>query len=179
MLAVFMTLGWNGWPRSRFHLYLSIRTMPLESVLFSIAQGFLWPVTLLVLAAFAFSLMSLGGFVVEWYKRAKAPGKLLILPLDPTRSIESLELLILRELEGLRLCSRIAPMLGLVATMIPMGPALISASSGASQGVAQNLAPAFAAVIIALVSASITFWIHTVRRRWLLTELHQLLEQRL
>lgn len=160
------------------HLTLSIQTMPLESVLFSIAQGFLWPVTLLVLAAFAFSLMSLGGFVVEWYKRAKEPGKPLILPLDPTRSIESLELLILRELEGLRLCSRIAPMLGLVATMIPMGPALISASSGASQGVAQNLAPAFAAVIIALVSASITFWIHTVRRRWLLTELHQLLEQR-
>jgi len=90
--------------------------------------------------------------------------------------VDALELLVLQELEGLRLCSRIAPMLGLVATMIPMGPALIAVSSGASQEVAQNLAPAFAAVIIALVSASITFWIHTIRRRWLLSELTKLVE---
>ncbi len=152
--------------------------MPLEPILFSLAQGFLWPVTLLVLAAFAFSVISLGGFVVEWYKREKQPGIILVLPTEHSCSIESLELIILRELEGLRLCSRIAPMLGLVATMIPMGPALIAVSSGNSQSVAQNLAPAFAAVIVALVSASITFWIHTIRRRWLMTELQQLIEGR-
>jgi biopolymer transport protein ExbB/TolQ len=152
--------------------------MPLENLLLSIAQGFLWPVTLLVLLAFGYSIISLGGFIVEWFKRARNPTKIWLLPSDINQSVESLELIILRELEGLRLCSRIAPMLGLVATMIPMGPALIAVSAGTSQGVAQNLAPAFAAVIVALVSASITFWIHTIRRRWLLTELYRLLEQR-
>jgi len=69
-------------------------------------------------------------------------------------------------------------MLGLVATMIPLGPALVAVASGQSQGVAQSLAPAFAAVIIALVSASITFVIYSVRRRWLLAELVTVLEGR-
>ena len=36
---------------------------------------------------------------------------------------------------------------------------------------AQNLVVAFAAVIVALLSASITFVVHSVRRRWLLEEL--------
>ena len=82
----------------------------------------------------------------------------------------------LKELEGLRLCSRVAPMLGLVATMIPMGPALVAVASGQSSGVAESLAPAFAAVIVALVAASITFVIYSVRRRWLLAEMLAVLD---
>lgn len=150
--------------------------MSLEAFLFSIAQGLLWPVNLLVLGSLAYAIISLGGFLYEWLRRIAQPGKVLVLPQSPEHTLETRELIILQELEGLRLCSRIAPMLGLVATMIPMGPALIAVSSGASQQVAQNLAPAFAAVIIALVSASITFWIHTIRRRWLLCELARLME---
>lgn len=150
--------------------------MSLEDVLFSIAQALLWPINLLVLLSLAYAILSLGGFLLEWSVRLLKPGTILVLPIQQPRSIESLELIVLRELEGLRLCSRIAPMLGLVATMIPMGPALIAVSSGQSQEVSQNLAPAFAAVIVALVSASITFWIHTIRRRWLLSELSHLIE---
>lgn len=150
--------------------------MSLEDVLFSIAQALLWPINLLVLLSLAYAILSLGGFLLEWSVRLLKPGTILVLPIQQPRSIESLELIVLRELEGLRLCSRIAPMLGLVATMIPMGPALIAVSSGQSQEVSQNLAPAFAAVIVALVSASITFWIHTIRRRWLLSELSHLLD---
>ena len=37
--------------------------------------------------------------------------------------------------------------------------------------VGENLVVAFSAVILALVAASITFFILTVRRRWLLQEL--------
>lgn len=150
--------------------------MSLEDVLFSIAQALLWPINLLVLLSLAYAILSLGGFLLEWSVRLLKPGTILVLPIQQPRSIESLELIVLRELEGLRLCSRIAPMLGLVATMIPMGPALIAVSLGQSQEVSQNLAPAFAAVIVALVSASITFWIHTIRRRWLLSELSHLLD---
>jgi biopolymer transport protein ExbB/TolQ len=152
--------------------------MPFESTLFQLAQFFLWPVTLLVLAAFAYAVMSLGGFAVEWARRRRQPGQVLVLPADGKASTETLELRVLKELEGVRLCSRVAPMLGLVATMIPLGPALVAVASGQSQGVAQSLAPAFAAVIIALVSASITFVIYSVRRRWLLAELVTVLEGR-
>jgi biopolymer transport protein ExbB/TolQ len=65
-------------------------------------------------------------------------------------------------------------MLGLVATMIPMGPALVAVTSGNARGVSQNLVVAFSAVIIALLSASITFVVLSVRRRWLLTEFEAL-----
>ncbi|WP_279634555.1 MotA/TolQ/ExbB proton channel family protein, partial [Pseudomonas aeruginosa] len=67
--------------------------------------------------------------------------------------------------------SRSAPMLGLVATMIPMGPALLALTRNDAQGIGENLVVAFSAVILALVAASITFFILTVRRRWLLQEL--------
>ncbi|MDO8440016.1 MAG: MotA/TolQ/ExbB proton channel family protein [Polaromonas sp.] len=152
--------------------------MPFENTLFQLAQTFLWPVTLLVLGAFAYAVMSLGAFGMEWARRRKQPGRVLVLAGAASASPEALELAVLKELEGLRLCSRVAPMLGLVATMIPMGPALVAVASGQSQGVAESLAPAFAAVIVALVAASITFVVYSVRRRWLLAEMLAVLEGR-
>lgn len=149
--------------------------MPFETALFQLAQLFLWPVTLMVFGVFAYALMCLGGFAVEWVRRRRQPGRVLVLSRLAGRSAEALELAVLKELEGLRLCSRVAPMLGLVATMIPMGPALVAVASSQSQGVAQSLAPAFAAVIVALVAASITFVVYSVRRRWLLAEMLVLL----
>ena len=150
--------------------------MPFENALFQLAQAFLWPVTVLVLAVFVYAVMSLGAFAVEWLRRRKRPGEVLVLTGTRVRSPEALELAVLKELEGLRLCSRVAPMLGLVATMIPMGPALVAVASGQSSGVAESLAPAFAAVIVALVAASITFVVYSVRRRWLLAEMLVVLE---
>ncbi len=151
---------------------------PIETMLFELAQAFQWPIILLVLLVFAYALLKLGAFLVEGYRRMRKPNQVLVLPSQGSHSIESLELIVLRELEGLRLCSRIAPMLGLVATMIPLGPALLAVSSGKSGVAASNLGAAFAAVIVALVAASIAFAIYTIRRRWLLQELNQLLQLR-
>lgn len=81
-------------------------------------------------------------------------------------------------MEGERLASRVTPMLGLVATMIPMGPALRSLSDGNLAAVSQNLTVAFSAVILALIAASITFWVVNVRRRWLAEEILQIAQQR-
>lgn len=145
---------------------------PIEHLLFDLAQFFQWPILILVLIAFSYSVMKLGGFLVEAGRRAMKPEKRWVLPHDRTQSVESLELIVLRELEGLRLCSRISPMLGLVATMIPLGPALVAVSSGHSERISASLGASFAAVIVALVAASITFVIYTVRRRWLLGELN-------
>jgi len=62
-------------------------------------------------------------------------------------------------------------MLGLVATMIPMGPALLALTESDAKGIGENLVIAFSAVILALIASSITFFVLTVRRRWLLQEL--------
>lgn len=146
--------------------------------LFDFAQLFQWPIMLLVVLLFGYAVMKLGSFFVEATYRWRRPNQVLVLSADVTDSIESLELTVSRELEGLRLCSRVAPMLGLVATMIPLGPALIEVSSGQADQVSANLATAFASVILALIAASVTFAIYTVRRRWLLQELSGLLAMR-
>ena len=147
-----------------------------DLVLFELARLFLWPVTLGVLLAFVYAVYCLGAFGVEYLQRRRAPERALVLQRHAAGGQDQLELAVLKELEGVRLCSRVAPMLGLIATMIPMGPALVAVASGESQGVAQSLAPAFAAVIVALASASITFLVYTVRRRWLMRELVLLLD---
>lgn len=58
--------------------------------------------------------------------------------------------------------------------MIPMGPALLALSRGDAASVGENLVVALSAVILALVAASVTFLVLTVRRRWLLDELRAL-----
>ncbi|OHX36884.1 biopolymer transporter ExbD [Methylomonas sp. LWB] len=154
----------------------------LEVSLYEITKYFLTPVLLLIVAMFIFAFFALGVFLMELWQRLYAGRRGLAFPssLDwyrrqkPGRSVEDLELYILKRLEPFRIVSRAAPMLGLVATMIPMGPALLSLSENNTRNVSENLVVAFSAVITALLAASITFVILTVRRRWLLTELHDL-----
>jgi biopolymer transport protein ExbB/TolQ len=152
--------------------------LAFDTVLFELARLFLWPVTLGVLLSFVYAVWCLGAFGVEYLQRRRDPSRALVLARHAQASQEQMELAVLKELEGVRLCSRVAPMLGLIATMIPMGPALVAVASGESQGVAQSLAPAFASVIVALASASIAFVVYTVRRRWLMRELVMLLDVR-
>lgn len=150
----------------------------LESLMLELTQLFQWPIVALVLIAFGYALTKTGGFFAEAVFRILRPGGVHALPSESSVSIESLETIVLRELEGLRLCSRITPMLGLVATMIPLGPALVAASSSNPNASAGNLGAAFATVIIALIAASLSFFVHTIRRRWLLEELNHLISER-
>jgi biopolymer transport protein ExbB/TolQ len=90
---------------------------------------------------------------------------------QPDLTDDTLDVLAHKMLEAPRIASRVAPMLGLVATMIPMGPALKSLSDGNLALVSGNLTVAFSAVILALIAASITYWVVNVRRRWLAEEL--------
>ena len=69
-------------------------------------------------------------------------------------------------MERARIVSRVAPMLGLVATMIPMGPALQSLADGQFADMSRSLTVAFSAVILALIAAAITYATVHVRRRW-------------
>ncbi|SHM31431.1 outer membrane transport energization protein ExbB [Roseovarius pacificus] len=141
----------------------------MEFELFQLAGLFLAPVLMLIVAALAYAFFALGMFFLEFWQRMRGTHR----PLDPSGELasEDFELRILKRLEWLRIVSRTAPMLGLVATMIPMGPALLALGQGDAAAVSENLVVAFSAVILALVAASITFFILTVRRRWMLEEL--------
>lgn len=148
----------------------------LEASLYDLAHLFLVPVLVLILAALAYAFFVLGAFLVEALQRrlGRYRSRLQAFHARNGGSSDDLELWILKRLEWLRVTSRIAPMLGLVATMIPMGPALLALTRNDAQSVGENLVVAFSAVILALIAASITFLVLTIRRRWLLQELRDI-----
>jgi biopolymer transport protein ExbB/TolQ len=154
----------------------------LESFLYEVSKLFLTPVLVVLCVMFIYALFAMGTLLFDLALRALRRGGSTPLQqfvrLRPGASEEVLELHLLKLLEPLRVTSRVAPMLGLVATMIPMGPALVAVSSGNAQGIAQNLVVAFSAVIVALTAAAITYVVLSIRRRWLLEELHALLALR-
>lgn len=151
----------------------------LETFLYETSKFFLTPVLVILCGMFIYALFALGALLIDMVVRRVA-GKARM-PLvqyqqrNPLANAEAVELQLLKLLEPLRIVSRVAPMLGLVATMIPMGPALVSVASGNAQGIAQNLVVAFSAVIVALMAAAITYLVLSVRRRWLLAELNDLI----
>jgi biopolymer transport protein ExbB/TolQ len=96
----------------------------------------------------------------------------------PDLSMEDIELAIVRQLEPVRLLSRLSPMLGLIATMIPLGPALQSVAAGQGQQALSVFSGAFAGVVLALAAASLGLVVYSVRRLWLLAELLQIRKAR-
>ncbi|HNT40191.1 MAG TPA: MotA/TolQ/ExbB proton channel family protein [Rubrivivax sp.] len=147
----------------------------LEQAMYSVSQLFLLPTLLLITLLFLYAFWVLGEFVTLSWRRRQGGGR----PLTAAHraagpqglSEDELDLQAHRLMEGPRIASRVTPLLGLVATMIPMGPALKGLSDGNLAQVSSNLAVAFSAVILALIAAAITFWVANVRRRWLAEEM--------
>jgi biopolymer transport protein ExbB/TolQ len=151
----------------------------IEAALYEISKFFLTPVLIVLCLMFAYALITFGAFLFDLARGVLTRKRSLPLTRfkqhNPDVNAEAIEIHLLKILEPLRIVSRVAPMLGLVATMIPMGPALIAVSSGNAKGMAENLVVAFAAVVVALLSAALTYVVLSVRRRWLLSELNTLI----
>jgi len=163
----------------------------IEELMYLMSDFFLAPVLIIIVILFFYSLYALGEFIcMAWQRKKNAENYLRVLghenvpavdiqgyPLaalrlsEPNSTKDDLDLEALKQLETVRSVSRLAPMLGLIATMVPMGPALKSLANGDVQGISDNLIVAFSAVIFGLVIASITFWIASVKKRWLAVEL--------
>ena len=75
--------------------------------------------------------------------------------------------------------ARLGPMLGLMATLIPLGPGLIALGQGDTKTLADCLLTAFDATVTGLAAAAIAFAISRLRKRWYedyLSSLEALLE---
>ncbi len=149
-----------------------------ETLMYDVGQLFLYPTLALIGLLFLYAFWALGEFAMQSWLRHRNPiasGKGYVLVAHAQRhrlkDADALDVAAHRLLELPRISTRVAPMLGLVATMIPMGPALKGLSGGNLANVGENLTIAFSAVILALIAASITFWVVNVRRRWLAEEL--------
>mgnify|MGYP002713315807 CR=1 FL=1 len=161
----------------------------IETTMYEISNLFLLPVLLAIIGLFIYAFYALGGFAAQYRQRRQgrkvaeriaSGGPLMSLrgyalidhaSRQSQYSVRDLEVLSTKMLEPVRIVTRVAPMLGLVATMIPMGPALKALANGNVQGISESLIVAFTAVIFGLITASITFWVASVKKQWLLEEL--------
>lgn len=141
----------------------------LEAGFLQLAQWLLTPILALLGVAFLYALWMAGRVLVEAWQR-RDPAYAALRPAAGT-ALDEIELLALRQLEPLRLLSRVTPMLGLIATMIPLGPALQGVASGQGNAALSVFSNAFAGVVLALAAAAIGLVLYSVRRRWLLGEL--------
>ncbi len=82
------------------------------------------------------------------------------------RLSQEYEIKMAKRLEHTKIISTIGPMLGLMGTLIPLGPALIGLSSGDLETLARNLMIAFATTVVGLFAAGIGYVLTQVRRRW-------------
>ncbi len=70
-----------------------------------------------------------------------------------------------RLLDKTDILAKVAPMLGLMGTLIPLGPGLSALGSGDLTALAQKLIIAFDATVVGLVIGILAFWITKVRQR--------------
>ena len=83
-----------------------------------------------------------------------------------THAVAELEHGITDSMARLSLLTRVGPMLGLMGTLIPLGPALAGLAAGDMQGMAQNLVVAFTTTVIGVLIGALSYAIGLVRRAW-------------
>jgi biopolymer transport protein ExbB/TolQ len=62
--------------------------------------------------------------------------------------------------------TRVSPMLGLMGTLIPLGPALSGLSSGDMSALGSNLVVAFTATVVGLLISGVAYGVGLLRRVW-------------
>ncbi|HOB17678.1 MAG TPA: MotA/TolQ/ExbB proton channel family protein [Candidatus Methanoculleus thermohydrogenotrophicum] len=90
---------------------------------------------------------------------------------ESEKLLQDYEIRIAAELEWLKILTRTAPMLGLMGTLIPLGPALMGLSSGNIEALASNLIIAFSTTVLGLFAGGIAYTVMLTKRRWYLQDL--------
>lgn len=155
----------------------------------NIADLLLAPVQVAILLAFVYALFETGRMAVQAYLRfsgrqafrAQSFGALddagdaypiaRLHAADESLTIDDLDVAAMKRLELIRIATRVTPLLGLMATLIPMGPALVALTRNDVSQMGELLRSAFSSVVLALAAASLCFCIASVKRRWYAEEL--------
>jgi biopolymer transport protein ExbB/TolQ len=91
-------------------------------------------------------------------------------PQAPEAAVENLlqsaTLRLWKSMDRLRMLVRIAPSLGLIGTLIPMGTGLAALGQGDMTRLSADLVIAFTTTVTGLAIGTLAFFLYTVRRRW-------------
>ena len=79
---------------------------------------------------------------------------------------EEYEVRMTKNLEYTKILSTVSPMIGLMGTLIPLGPALIGLAEGNILQLAHNLMVAFATTVLGLFAGIVGYVLTVVRKRW-------------
>lgn len=71
-----------------------------------------------------------------------------------------------KEVATSKVLTKMGPILGLMGTLIPMGPALVGLASGDIASMAYNMQVAFATTVVGLVVSAIGFITQQLKERW-------------
>ncbi len=128
----------------------------------------LYPVLAALALAVLMTLWELGLMLAE---------RFVILPAYAKGSHERFEHYASRRLERSDLLARGGPILGLMGTLIPLGPGLTALGAGNIDILATALTVAFDTTVVGLLVGLLTYCISRVRRRWYEHTWTQLTEQ--
>jgi biopolymer transport protein ExbB/TolQ len=117
-----------------------------------------------------------GDLVISFFNLKKYPGFVTIFakngqsyqnnPARLEKLITDIELEVRKRCTRYLLGIRIAPMLGLIGTLIPMGPALMGLSTGDLDSLSRNLFVAFSTTVIGLLIGAASYLIYNSKKQW-------------
>lgn len=166
----------------------------LMKILLTISNTLLYPVLVAIVVLVFFTLMLVGSFISEYSNRPQKLSDKLekgnlkefnqkknraikktkdkdALDIELERLIQEYDSMFEKKLEKTRLLIRLGPILGLMGTLIPMGPALIGLSSGNITEMTNQLTIAFTSTVVGLFIGGIALFLTTIRRRWYLEDI--------
>lgn len=183
----------------------------LQNILSVLSSAMLYPVMILLVILFVWMIITLGGFVSEYFERKRQAQKQnpnefikpfsnenllrftsqeiqrmpscfqeyfreLVNELKKDKRgreirieflLQSKEQKMTKSLDKLRLMIRVGPTLGLMGTIIPMGPALSALSQGDLEKLSSNIIIAFTTTVVGLAIGIAAYCLSTAKNRWI------------
>ena len=143
----------------------------------ALAQMLLVPAVALLVGLVAWSIFQVGALLGAWRMRRRlrdeAKGDRSVDPLEGLRFGESHAWAMTAELAALRWVVRTAPMLGLMGTLIPMGPALERLAEGDVAAASAHIALAFGTTVLGLAASAMAYTVWQVRKLWYARDLSE------
>ncbi|MGB7533094.1 MAG: MotA/TolQ/ExbB proton channel family protein [Halobacteriota archaeon] len=170
----------------------------LMKILLAVSNSLLYPVLILLIVLVALCFAYTGGLLSEYSKRSsnleekingghlsgfyKKLNELLaghhsdeeIITREVERLLQAEEVGIMKKLEKPRMLIRVGPILGLMGTLIPLGPALLGLSAGNIEQLANNLVIAFTSTVVGLLIGAVSMVVATVRQRWYMEDMNDM-----
>ena len=95
-------------------------------------------------------------------------------PAQIQRLLANFEIAADKDLAISKTLTKLGPILGLMGTLIPMGPALAGLASGDIASMAYNMQIAFATTVVGLIAGAVGFLTQQVKQRWYLQDMTNL-----